>query len=387
VVRLPTPVAYDAGQLPATAEGIERSRQNDDGWYVSGVPDGEGAFVVQSLVPRTMIRFAPERILPAPREGWRYAKREAWHQPLAGTTSSVLISGRRARPEDLLAEWQAGDRVLVLHVFGGIGGEQQESGLVFGRSLGHFAYGMADLEIEPLSGELSVAVQYRQVYAHNPEGLIAGAHDRWRYLGDRQWGWQGLRPVAEILVRFPPFTSPYSIGKQERSPLDGFEAHLAAMMARYRVGDGTGATFVGPANNCSQDSNQALFAALRQLQAEIAGLDPPVLREWQRRHPDQARRLEALGRFEKELRQVLLPFGGLREDWREQEYVLGSSLEDRPLNNLMRGLGSWRTLLPRLASDTVLRVFLNHGASALVLRSNQVGGDHPSIKPVAPMTL
>jgi predicted Abi (CAAX) family protease len=334
-----------------------------------------------------MIRFAPERILPAPREGWRYAKREAWHQPLAGTTSSVLISGRRAKPEELLAEWQAGERVLVLHVFGGIGGDQQESGLVFGRSLGHFAYGVADLEIEPLSGELSLAVQYRQVYAHNSEGLIAGAHDRWRYLGDRQWGWLGLRPVADILVRFPPFTCPYRIGEQERSPLDGFEWQLAAMMARYRVGDGTGATFVGPANNCSQDSNQALFAALRQLQAEIAGLDPQALREWQRRYPDQALRLRALGRFEKELRQVLLPFGGLREDWREQEYVLGSSLEDRPLNNLVRGLGSWRTLLPRLASDTVLRVFLNHGASALVLRSNQLGGDHPSIAPVAPITL
>jgi predicted Abi (CAAX) family protease len=69
VVRLPPPVAMAAGQLPATAEGIERSRQNDDGWYVSGVPDGEGAFVVQSLVPRSMVRFAPERILPVPREG------------------------------------------------------------------------------------------------------------------------------------------------------------------------------------------------------------------------------------------------------------------------------------------------------------------------------
>jgi predicted Abi (CAAX) family protease len=374
------------GQLPATAAAIERSRPNDDGWYVSGVPDGEGAFVVQSLVPRSMIRFAPERILPAPREGWRYAKREAWQQLLAGTTSSVLISGRRAKPAELLAEWQAGDRVLVLHVFGGIGGDQQEDGLLFGRSLGHFAYGIADLEIEPLAAELSVAVQYRQVYAHNPEGLISGAHDRWRYLGDRQWGWLGLRPVADILVRFPPFTCPYRIGDQERSPLDGFEAQLAAMMARYRLGDGTGATFVGPANNCSQDSNQALFAALRQLQAEIAALDPEVLRQWQRRHPDQAQRLQALGRFERELRQVLLPFGGLREDWRQQEFVLGSSLEDRPLNNLVRGLGSWRTLLPRLASDTVLRVFLHHGASALVMRSNQVGGDHPSIAPLAPMT-
>ena len=182
----------------------------------------------------------------------------------------------------MLFRSQPGERVLVLHVYGGIGREQQESGLVFGRSLGHFAYGVADLEIEPLAAELSVAVQYRQVYTHNLEGVIAGAHDRWRYLGDRQWGWMGLRPVADILVRFPPFTSSYSIGARERSPLDGFEWQLAAMMARYHLGDGTGATFVGPANNCAQDSNQALFAALRQLQAEIAGLDPLILREWQR---------------------------------------------------------------------------------------------------------
>jgi predicted Abi (CAAX) family protease len=35
----------------------------------------------------------------------------------------------------------------------------------------------------------------------------------------------------------------------------------------------------------------------------------------------------------------------------------------------------------------VVRVFLAHGASALVLRSNQVGGEHPEIEPVAPLTL
>jgi predicted Abi (CAAX) family protease len=67
--------------------------------------------------------------------------------------------------------------------------------------------------------------------------------------------------------------------------------------------------------------------------------------------------------------------------------VLGSSLEDRPLENLLRGLGSWRTALPRLACDTVLKVFLRHGASALVLRADQVGGEHAEIEPVAPMTL
>ena len=32
---------------------------------------------------------------------------------------------------------------------------------------------------------------------------------------------------------------------------------------------------------------------------------------------------------------------------------------------MLRALGSWRTALPRQASNTVLRVFLAHGASAM----------------------
>jgi predicted Abi (CAAX) family protease len=34
----------------------------------------------------------------------------------------------------------------------------------------------------------------------------------------------------------------------------------------------------------------------------------------------------------------------------------------------------------------VVKAFLRHGASALVLRTNQVGGEHPQIAPVAPIT-
>jgi predicted Abi (CAAX) family protease len=40
-----------------------------------------------------------------------------------------------------------------------------------------------------------------------------------------------------------------------------------------------------------------------------------------------------------------------------------------------------------MASDTVIKGLLRHGASALVLRANQLGGDHPEIEPVAPLTL
>lgn len=159
------------------------------------------------------------------------------------------------------------------------------------------------------------------------------------------------------------------------------------MMARYRVGDGTGATFVGPANNCAQDSNQALFAAIRALQQEIAHQDPAALRAWEQADREQAERLRALLRLERRLRHQLLPFAGLRPDWQRNAAVLGSSLEDRPLDNLLRGLGSWRMLLPRLASETVVWTFLEAGASALILRSNQCGGEHPQIEPVAPITL
>jgi len=53
---------------------------------------------------------------------------------------------------------------------------------------------------------------------------------------------------------------------------------------------------------------------------------------------------------------------------------------------LLRGLVSWRTMLPRLASDTIVELFLSQGAAMWVLRTNQVGGFDPDIEPVAPTT-
>jgi predicted Abi (CAAX) family protease len=386
ILRLPETVANGEGILPATSAGLERNPLNREGWFASGVPDGDGAFVVQALAPRQLLRLRPERIITGRRDAWRYVKREAWRQLAPGTVHSVLLSGRHLRPEDLLAEWREGDRLLVVHVYGGIGGEQREKALSSGLYFGHFAYGLAEVVREPLADELGLQVQYRQVYAHNEDGLIAGAHDWWRYMGDRQVGWLGTRPVADILLRFPPFSASYDVAGRTFSPIDGFERQLAAMTARYRIGDGTGATFVGPANNCAQDSNQALFAAIQQLSAGIRALDPAVLRDWERSEPGQAERFEQLQRLERSLRRELLPFGRPRQDWREHAYTLGSSLEDRPVRNLLRGLSSWRTMLPRLASDSVVKAFLRHGASALVLRTNQVGGEHPQIAPVAPIT-
>jgi predicted Abi (CAAX) family protease len=386
-LRLPEPLANGEGILPATSRDIDRVPLNSTGWYVSGVPDGVGAFVVQSIAPRALQRLQPERIITGSRAAWRYVKHEAWREAMPGTVRSVLVSGRSLSSEELLAEWQVGDLLLVVHVFGGIGGEQREQAAQTGLFFGHFAYDMAEVVREPLADELSLAIQYRQVYTHNPDGIVAATQDWWRYMGDRQVGWLGTRPVADILLRFPPFTSSYTVQEEQRSPLTVFNRQLEAMMARYRVGDGTGATYVGPANNCAQDSNQALYAAIQQLVAQIGATDREAFQAWEQRYPEQAQRLQMLIQLEQSLRRELLPLGNPRVDWQKNAYLLGSSLEDRPLRNLVRGLGSWRTMLPRLASDTVVKVFLAHGASALVLRTNQVGGYRTEIEPVVPMTL
>jgi predicted Abi (CAAX) family protease len=388
-LRLPDTVANAEGIRPASALGLARVPLNRDGWYVSGVPDGEGAFLVQALTPRALLRFAPQQVICG-RQAWPYLKRQVWSQPQQGKVSMVLLSGRPQALHDLhnlQAEWRVGERFLLVHVFGGIGGEQREQALRGGICFGHFAYGMAWLRQEPLADEPTLELQYRQVYAHNPDGVVAGAQDHWRYLADRQWGWLGTRPIADILVRFPPFTGSYRVGDEELSPLDLFERELSVMMARYRLGDGSGAAFVGVANNCAQDSNQALFNALRRLQRQVRDRDPAVLDRWRAAYPEQAARLQALLRLERDLRRALLPFARLRNDWRRERMVLGLSLGEDPVADVLRGLGSWRTALPRQASETVLRVFLRHGASLLVLRADQPGGENPRIAPVAPLTL
>lgn len=70
-------------------------------------------------------------------------------------------------------------------------------------------------------------------------------------MGDRSFGWLGLRPVSDTLVELDEFTGDYETADGwKRSPLDQVIQRLEIMAARYRIGDGTGGTFVGPANNC-----------------------------------------------------------------------------------------------------------------------------------------
>ncbi|MEB3338403.1 MAG: CAAX protease, partial [Leptolyngbyaceae bacterium] len=313
-----------------------------------------------------------------------YIKKGAWKEAIAqkGTVKSVLLCPRTEPSPSPTTDWKEGDTALLIHVYGGIGGKKAEAATQGPIYFGHFAYGKAQVVREPLADELMFDLEYYQVYTHNSEGLIAGKLAWNRYLGDRQFGWLGTRPIVDLLVKWDVFTQPYNLPTTQYSALDILLDQLETMVARYRIGDGTGGTYVGPAHNCSQDSNQAFYSAIQRVDNALKA--DPELRNWILQAPVQAQRLYQLRKLDTTIRHTLLPFGSARSDWEHGENNLGISPEQNPWEQLWIGIRSWRTLLPRLASQAIATQFLKQGASIWVLRTSQIGGDDPDIAPVAP---
>ncbi len=416
-VRMPPVVPNRNNTCPSTTKNIEQSYLNKTGWYLYGAQDESGKFIVQALAPRALLQVEPDQVITGKKPAKKYLKKEAWNNVVAkkGKINSVLLNHKTTQQKK---PWVEGKRALLIHTYGGIGGNKTEPAAKSPLYFGHFAYGIATVVREPLTNELRFEIVYHQVYTQNSEGLIAGSLHWSRYMGDRNWGWLGLRPVCDIIVELDEFTGDYeregrkrssavfasgnaasqaaystlAVGVfpmsdciKKRSPLDRVVHQLEVMAARYRIGDGTGGTFVGPANNCVQDANQALYAALRQISLSIRS--NPNVEQWKKENPEQLHRLERLEQLTQDFKHLLLPWGTARADWKDRTEVLGSTLEDNPVQNLIRGLITWRTLLPRLTSEEVVQAFLNQDALVWVLRTNQVGGINPDIEPVAPMTL
>lgn len=383
MVRFPEVVANTNNIFPSTNRDIEKSAANSTGWYIYGAADSSGMFVVQAIAPRALLRLQPDEIILGKKASLNYLKKESWQvEGQKGKTSSVLLCPKCEENREALEKWQEGDRALLIHVYGGIGGKKEEPAAKGPVYFGHFAYGIAQVVREPLADELCFDIQYFQVYTHNIDGLIAGTIAWNRYIGDRQWGWLGTRPVFDIAIDLDAITQDYDLKGLKRSPLRTLVSFLDIMMARYRIGDGTGGTYVGPANNCAQDSNQALYAAIRRIEKAIENNPDRV--DWLKSNPKQGKRFEQLVKLGKSLKRELLPFGSARADWENNTEMLGISLEDQPIDTLLRGLLSWRTILPRIASETITKEFINRGASVWVLRTNQVGGYDPDIEPIAP---
>jgi len=390
VIRIPQQPLDANNRFLSTPNRLPQSPAGEAGWYVYGAFDAGGMFTVQAIKPRSLVQLTPDEVVLGKRQGRHYISQRNWEETpqRKGTLQKVLLDPVHRSSEEAIAHWQEGDQALLIHLFGGIGGENGER-MAGWTVTGHFSYGVAAVVHEPITHELQLAITYQQVYANNPNAIVSGSLDWTAYMGDLQRGWMGSRPVSDIVIKLDDLDRPFQFGEYviPVSFLRELRLQTQIMAARYRTGDGNGLAAVTPATSCVQDSSQALFIALTRLQQEI--LQQPDVITWLEEHPRDPetlrfQRVVALGRA---LSDLLVPRGVVRTDWEHNaEYLAGISGSGDLGNQatVKNALLSWRSIFPRQAHDEVSRILLNAGAHLWFLRTNQVGGWDPTVEPVAP---
>jgi predicted Abi (CAAX) family protease len=378
-IRIPLLPPDRFGRRLFDPRGLAASATNPEGWLIHGAPAADGVFTVQSIEPRALLSLTPQRKISGTAAGLEHISRRNWGpaQLQRGSLQTTLLQSSSAAADlRALEEWAVGDRALLMHLFGGIGGADGEPTPGW-TVTGHFAFGEAEVVRDPFSGEPRFQLLYHQIYANNPNGIVSGSQDASAYAGSLQRGWTGTRPIADVLVRM------------DGAALDALALQTEILAARYRSGDGSGVALVTPATSCVQDSSQALWIALQQLRREdaLVGLSAA----------QRQRRL----RLAESLDRLLTPFGRVRADWRgnaEVTFSAGTGLltaeagegSRSPFETSQR-LGdvllSWRSMLPRRAHDAMAREFLRAGLPLWVLRSNQIPGADPRLEALAPTPL
>ncbi|RCJ37959.1 abortive phage infection protein [Nostoc minutum NIES-26] len=397
-IRIPQQVRDTRNFAPSTLQQIEKSPAGKEGWYIYGAKDVNGVFVIDAIAPRSLFQIQANQIITGEELGLNYIKAENWQntEKNKGKFNTVLLTPRDTQnsntpnsPYQSISKWQEGDRAILLHLFGGIGGRKAEPLGVPYTITGHFAFGIAEVVRDEFTNELRFETKYHQIYAHNSDGIIAGTHTWADYMGSLQRGWLATRPVSDILIKFDPVTQDYDFDGIKLSPLDQFQQQLQVTMARYRVGDGTGGAMVSPATSCVQDSSQALYAAILAIKNQVA--TTPQIQTWLNANPNhlQTLRFQQLVKLGQSLEKQLAPLGIVRADWQSQADILagtgmGKTTQLFKDGSIWAGLTTWRTMMPRQVHDDLAAIFLKHGATMQVLRTNQVGGWEPDITPIAP---
>ncbi|MBV6626528.1 MAG: CPBP family intramembrane metalloprotease domain-containing protein [Rivularia sp. (in: Bacteria)] len=378
------------GVTRSSNRDIEKSPANIEGWYIYGAPNAEGTFVVQAIQPRALLKIKPQKVITKSAKIFDYLNQKIWAKTKLqkGNFDTVLLAPERTNIKSAVSEWQLGDKALLIHLFGGIGGKKAEA-LAWLPVPGHFSYGIAEVVKDKITSELRFDIIYHQVYCHNPEAIISGSVTWAAYMGSLWRGWLGTRPVSDILIKYEPMTTDYDFGGIKISPLAEFIEELREITARYRVGDGTGASLISPTASCVQDSNQALYATIHDLQNLVKS--NPAINQWLQKHPDDKQtqyfnELISLGNI---LEKQLIPLGVVRRDWQQNAKDLfgTNSKNDNIFTTAIKMLQSWRTVLPKRAQNEITKIFLKQKATAWVLRTNQVGGYDDTIAPVAPTTI
>lgn len=381
----------------SAVRNIENSPLNAGGWYIYGARSSDGKFVIQALEPAEILRLAPERMVIGRMEAREHFDEDKWKQMPLRRIDMTLIdnNGQTTLPEQRTAAlrekrtkelWSRGDEALVIHTFGWRGGAQSNKMSVI---TGHFAFGFAKLLPDEFTGALRFRLVYRQVYAHNQLSIVAGAQSWHCYMGSLKRGWMYTLPVSDVMVRLPELTVPYAMGNYTFNPLDLIKRELTYMEARYRSGDGNGASVVTPATSCVRDSNQALFGAIRQFKDQVLK-DPNMsgLLDENANNFHARRFLRLRSLLERVEDKVLFPLDYVPRGWRGENQGVAAQERDRfHLGTAIEALRTWRTMLPRRAERELLAVFCEYGATMIDYQSAMIGGEIPGIVPLPPGVL
>ena len=361
-IRFPRLPPDRFGRQAFNLSGLVDSPLNQQGWQIQGAPAGDGVFTVQALQPRQITALSPQRQRDGTAASLNHLRVANWSaaesQPGSLHTTALVPDGV------VPPGWQVGERALLIHLFGGIGGTQAEPSPLW-TTTGHFAFGEAEVVRDAVSGEPRLAIRYHQIYANNPNGIVAGSQHWSAYAGNLQRGWLGSRPFSDVLVPMEPRV------------LDALALQAEILASRYRSGDGSGVAMVTAATSCVQDSSQALWIAIQQLREVQVFGDLSA--------GDQ-KRLAGLGTA---LERWLTPFGRPRPDWRHNaaRSLDGGGGGFESSQKLRDVLLSWNSMLPRRAHDAMASDILRVGLPIWLIRTNQIPSAAPQLLPVAPTSL
>lgn len=389
-VRIPQQPSGNNGRFVSTPRDLETVETGREGWYIYGAKDKRGIFTVQALKPRALVQLEPEKVEFQLRNGQHYIAQKNWYNTpeKKGSFQSVLIAPDAQNKEEEINQWSEGDYGLVIHLFGGIGGENGDK-ISGGTVTGHFSYGIAQVIKDFFTSELQFEIIYYQVYAQNPQGIISGKIDWSAYSGDLQRGWVASRPFSDVIIKLDAFLD-FQVADQTLSFGRQLREEAQIMTARYRTGDGTGVSSVTPSTSCVQDSSQALYITLEKLKQQVNS--SPQLINWLKEHPSEVetQKFEQLKKLVQDLNKILVPSGVVRADWQQNAEVLAGVAGGERLTRgqtFLYGLRSWRTMLPRRTHDEVSSIFLHNHGSLWFLRTNQILGWDETILPIAPTLL
>jgi predicted Abi (CAAX) family protease len=395
IVRIPQQPPDNQGIFNMTTRDLDKSPAGKAGWYIYGAKDRAGVFTVQAMQPRSLIQVKPQETISGFNQGLKFINFQNWQdvEKQKGTIQNALLTGRTNKADN---DWKIGDRALVIHLFGGRGGTHPNAErFVLGTYAGHFSFGIAEVVRDIFTNEPIFKVDYLQVYGNAGDGTLSGGQTWAHYMGNMRRGIMGVRPVSDVLVKLDTLTEEYNFGGRKLSFFNELLSELSLVGARYRIGDGTGNSTITSATSCVQDSAQAIFLTLSRFQQKIE--NNPQIVQWMKDNPNDpsTKRFEKLVNLAKDLGNQLTPMGVVRWDWQWNANVLKGvysdkkfiSIDDFQPRNLLTGLISWRTALPRQAHDEISMLFLNNDAQLWFLRPNQIGGEDPKIAPLEPTLL